>query len=43
MNKVIKVKNYIIYFMLLLWTIVPVVKTIRFTDRKWHANENSLN
>ena len=42
MNKVIKVKNYIIYFMLLLWTIVPVVKTIRFTDRKWHANENSL-
>ena len=42
MNTVIKVKNYIIYFMLLLWTIVPVVKTIRFTDRKWHANENSL-
>lgn len=42
MNKVIKVKNCIIYFMLLLWTIVPVVKTIRFTDRKWHANENSL-
>lgn len=42
MNKVIKVKNYIIYFMLLLWAIVPVVKTIRFTDRKWHADENSL-
>ena len=42
MNKVIKVKNYIIYFMLLLWAIVPVVKTIRFTDRRWHADENSL-
>ena len=42
MNKVIKVKNYIIYFMLLLWAIVPVVKTIRLTDRRWHADENSL-
>lgn len=42
MNKVIKIKNYVIYFLLLLWSVVPIVKSIRFTDRKWHAGENSL-
>lgn len=42
MNKVIKIKNYVIYFLLLLWAVVPIVKSIRFTDRKWHADENSL-